>query len=141
MASPTRVQAVDRKVGEAIRHRRKALGLSQEVLAAAVKISSQQVWKYETGGSRISASKLLDVARALKVPVAYFFLGLEDSYAEESAAATDAKVASLMASVEGKQLLDLFPQLETAASRKLVVDLLKAITNVSGAQPGNTKKL
>ena len=67
---------VDRHVGRLIRLRRRALGMSQGALAAAVGLSFQQVQKYERGRNRVSASTLHALAAALGVGVADFFEGL-----------------------------------------------------------------
>ncbi|MGF1605687.1 MAG: helix-turn-helix domain-containing protein [Rhodothalassiaceae bacterium] len=66
-------RAVDLYVGQRLRTRRNALGLTQQELAGTLKISYQQIQKYETGGNRISAGKLFVLARALDMPVNYFF--------------------------------------------------------------------
>ena len=49
------------------------LGLSQEDLASAIGLTFQQVQKYERGTNRISVSRLVDICKALKVQVDYFF--------------------------------------------------------------------
>jgi transcriptional regulator with XRE-family HTH domain len=68
---------VDRHVGQAIRARRKALGLGQVELGIQLGISFQQVQKYEQGINRVSASTLHGLAIALEASVASFFAGLE----------------------------------------------------------------
>lgn len=68
---------IDTHVGMRIRARRRELEFSQATLALAIKVSLQQVQKYETGANRISASKLFMAANALEVPVSWFFDGLE----------------------------------------------------------------
>ncbi len=70
---------VDVFVGKKLRLRRKLLGLSQEVVASAVGVTFQQVQKYERGVNRISASRLSEFADVLKVPIIYFFEGLNQS--------------------------------------------------------------
>ena len=70
---------VDAHVGERIRQRRTALGLTQEHLANALAISYQQVQKYETGANRVSAGRLFEVAGKLDVDIGYFFEGLDAS--------------------------------------------------------------
>lgn len=67
---------VDVHVGQRIRQRRWAIGMTQQQLADAVGIKFQQIQKYETGMNRVSASRLWDIAVAMQVPVAYFFEGL-----------------------------------------------------------------
>jgi transcriptional regulator with XRE-family HTH domain len=64
---------VDTHVGKRIRQRRWLIAMTQERLADVVGIRFQQIQKYETGANRVSASRLWDIARALDVPVAYFF--------------------------------------------------------------------
>ena len=65
--------SVDLHVGHKIRDRRKELRLSQTDLGRKVGVSFQQVQKYENGTNRVGASRLAAIARALGVPVAYFF--------------------------------------------------------------------
>ncbi|WP_233560388.1 helix-turn-helix domain-containing protein [Oleomonas cavernae] len=66
---------MDIQIGRRIRERRWLLGLSQEKLARRVGLKFQQVQKYETAGSKVSASRLLLIARALEVSVSYFYEG------------------------------------------------------------------
>ena len=73
----TRSSEVDAHVGRRVRERRKALGMSQEKLADAIGIASQQVQKYEIGLNRVSASRLWDITEALEVDVGYFFEGIQ----------------------------------------------------------------
>src|SRR5580698_8757948 len=67
---------IDLHVGARIRLRRRMQGVSQEKLADALGLTFQQVQKYERGANRVSASKLYEIAAALRAPVAYFFDGL-----------------------------------------------------------------
>lgn len=69
---------VDAYVGERIRERRTALGLTQDHLASALEISYQQVQKYETGANRVSAGRLYEIAKKLDVDISYFFEGLDE---------------------------------------------------------------
>ncbi len=66
-------QEVDRLVGQRIRERRLARGITQQGLAKALGISYQQVQKYENGTNRISAGRLFVLARLLGADVADFF--------------------------------------------------------------------
>lgn len=68
---------VDVHVGQRVRQRRWMLGLTQHQLAERVGIRFQQIQKYETGENRMSASRLWSLAKALGVPIAYFYEGLE----------------------------------------------------------------
>ena len=64
---------VDLHVGARIRLRRRMQGVSQEKLAEALGLTFQQVQKYERGANRVSASKLYEIAAALRAPVDAFF--------------------------------------------------------------------
>jgi transcriptional regulator with XRE-family HTH domain len=76
-----RTKRIDAHVGERIRLRRTELGLTQEQLAEALDVSYQQIQKYETGANRVSAGRMLEIARKLDVDVGYFFEGLSDEEA------------------------------------------------------------
>ncbi|MDM9993834.1 helix-turn-helix transcriptional regulator, partial [Bartonella henselae] len=63
-------------VGKKIRFRRKMLKMSQKTLADHLKVSSQQIQKYETGLNRVSAGRLKEIADILSVPIAFFYADL-----------------------------------------------------------------
>lgn len=67
---------VDIHVGSRVKSRRVILGLSQEELANSIGLTFQQVQKYERGTNRISVSRLVDICRALKSPMEYFYEGI-----------------------------------------------------------------
>ncbi|MBS0562276.1 MAG: helix-turn-helix transcriptional regulator [Proteobacteria bacterium] len=74
-----RVRAADRHVGARIRERRVMLGYSQQQLAELIGVTYQQAHKYEHGLNRISAGRLYEIAQALRVPVSWFYEGLDSS--------------------------------------------------------------
>ena len=118
-------EPVDLHVGDRIRLRRKALGLSQEHLAAAVGVSYQQVQKYERGHNRVSASSLFEISCSLDVGVSYFFDGLARGLGDANEAANP---PALMASHEGRELAALFPMVTSAAVRRQIVDFVRVIS-------------
>src|SRR3954468_19536390 len=65
----------DKLIGERIRARRTELGLTQEQRAVGLDVSYQQIPKYESGASRIAASRLVALAARLEAPVTYFLGG------------------------------------------------------------------
>ncbi len=77
------MNGIDSAVGNRIRRRRKALGLSQSDLADEIGVKFQQVQKYETGVNRVAASRLWIMAEALQVSITYFFEDLEPQETEE----------------------------------------------------------
>ena len=68
---------VDRMVCERLRARRLLLGLSQTDIAMAAGLSPQQIHKYETGTSRLTAGRLAQFASILNVPLSYFYDDLD----------------------------------------------------------------
>jgi CheY-like chemotaxis protein/DNA-binding XRE family transcriptional regulator len=76
-------------IGQRIRERRKLLKLSQTELAELMGFSYQQMQKYETGVSRVTAGKLLQFAKILNVPPSYFYDGLKLEEAVGSRIRTD----------------------------------------------------
>ena len=69
--------AIDKHVASRLRERRIVSGISQQKLAVALGLTFQQVWKYEQGKSRIGAGRLYEFAKALGVPVTFFFDGID----------------------------------------------------------------
>lgn len=69
---------VDVEVGKKIRVQRTMRKMSQTELGNRIGVTFQQVQKYERGSNRVSASKLVEIARALDVDVRLFFDGLEE---------------------------------------------------------------
>jgi transcriptional regulator with XRE-family HTH domain len=47
--------------------------MTQTTLGKAVGLTFQQVQKYESGGNRISSSRLFEFSKILNVPVSHFF--------------------------------------------------------------------
>jgi len=74
-----RVTNIDIHVGKKLKLRRINLGLSQQKVGKLMKITFQQIQKYEKGENRISAGKLYKLSKILKVPIIYFFDGLDNN--------------------------------------------------------------
>ncbi|UVO35690.1 helix-turn-helix domain-containing protein [Bradyrhizobium arachidis] len=64
---------IDARIGERIRSQRKRVGLSQKELANRLDIVFQQLQKHENGTSRVPASRLYEISRALNTPISHFF--------------------------------------------------------------------
>ncbi|MDO8409438.1 MAG: helix-turn-helix transcriptional regulator [Phenylobacterium sp.] len=125
---------VDRHVGLRIRLRRKELGVSQEKLADSIGLTFQQVQKYERAANRVSASKLWEVARALKTSIAYFYEGLGDP-AEQPNGAEDGRdtVHDFLLTPEGMELATLFPRIRRARVRRRLLDLVRTMAEEAEA--------
>ena len=119
---------VDVYVGARVRNRRKVLGLSQEALARSIDLTFQQVQKYERGSNRISASKLHLIARALKVPMNYFFDGAPDGGNGETVEPADEQtVRDLLLTAEGMELAQFFPRVANVRARRRVLELVRSL--------------
>ena len=121
---------VDVHVGQRVRQRRKIMGLSQQDLARALGLTFQQVQKYERGTNRVSASKLWEIARTLKVPVAYFFdgdLGYIEGAQDGVELDQEQAVSRFLATAEGIDLARAFPLMTSARLRRKVVELVKTL--------------
>ena len=74
----------NKHLGNKLKLRRLALGLTQTKVAKAINVTFQQIQKYEKGTNGVSSMRLLQLSNFLKVPIKYFF---EDfpKYAENAA--------------------------------------------------------
>jgi transcriptional regulator with XRE-family HTH domain len=126
---------VDRHVGLHIRMRRKALGISQEKLAEALGLTFQQIQKYERGANRVSASKLWEIARALKVNVAYFYEGLEEEHEGGMKGFMGAHAQTFLLTPEGLELAASFPRIHRPALRRRVLELVRALAETEPESP------
>lgn len=106
---------VDLHVGKRLKQRRMLLGMTQEQLADKVGVSFQMVQKYEKGSCRVGASRLMQIATALKVEPAFFF-------DEAEAAPSLGKVS------EDSKVID-----DDVMSKKETIDLLKAYYTLDDA--------
>jgi len=68
-----RLNPIDIHIGERLKLSRHAADMTQEQLGKASGLTFQQIQKYEKGNSRISASRLYQLASFLGVPASYFF--------------------------------------------------------------------
>jgi transcriptional regulator with XRE-family HTH domain len=73
--NPRAVLPADGALGKRIRLRRVELKISQSELAAKLGLSFQQIQKYEKGTNRVGASRLEQIAKALDVPMTFFYEG------------------------------------------------------------------
>ena len=119
---------VDTHVGARVKARRLLLGMSQEELAKAVGLTFQQIQKYERGANRISASRLTEIAKAMKTPLDYFFSGT-GSLASEIGTSTRSK-ANMRGVSDVKQAS--FDDTEMM-TRKDVIELVRAYQRISSA--------
>jgi len=124
-----------------VRLARKALDLTQEALADRLGVTFQQLQKYEKGVNRMSASRLHQAAVVLGVPVSFFFP--EGAAAPAAGSATDQPLATMefVNTEEGVELNRAFSQINNAAVRQRVIDLVQSLARSSGpAQRGGRSR-
>ena len=63
----------NKHLGNKLKLRRLALGLTQTKVAKAINVTFQQIQKYEKGTNGVSSSRLMQLSNFLKVPITYFF--------------------------------------------------------------------
>ena len=63
----------NKHLGNKLKLRRLALGLTQTKVAKAINVTFQQIQKYEKGTNGVSSIRMLQLANYLKVQVNYFF--------------------------------------------------------------------
>jgi transcriptional regulator with XRE-family HTH domain len=130
--SPKKPNYVDEHVAKRLRLRRNLLGLSQDELARRLNLTPQLIQKYETSETRISASRLYDIAAQLAVPITWFFEGLKDRKPVSTgpASATETQDWSeLVTKRESRELLELYFGISDERLRRKVMEvaqLLKA---------------
>jgi transcriptional regulator with XRE-family HTH domain len=113
---------LNRLIGRNIRLHRLRKELSQAKLAARVGVSFQQLQKYERGADRISASRLLRLARALNVPIPAFFEAPGDTGGH-------ALARTLAAERDEARLLRAYSQIVDSKPRKLLAALAEAFAS------------
>jgi transcriptional regulator with XRE-family HTH domain len=72
---PRKVGVQDIELGKRIRLRRIEMKISQSELGAKLGLSFQQIQKYEKGVNRVGAARLDQIAKALDVPLTFFYEG------------------------------------------------------------------
>lgn len=70
----------DLHVGRLIQLTRVRFGMSQKDLATMTGVTFQQIQKYETGGNRISVSRLKSIADAFEMPVSMLMAEAQKPY-------------------------------------------------------------
>ncbi len=124
-------RSLDIEVGERIRTHRLWRGLSQVDLGKALGITFQQIQKYERGTNRVSASRLVQIAKVFGVPPANFF---PEQASETGRDREDmiGELAGFLKSNDGRDLNTAFAQITAPAIRKAIVGLVLAIAEQAG---------
>lgn len=127
-SSPKKPNHVDLHLASRLRLRRILLGLSQEELGKRLGLTAQQIQKYEAGATRMSASRLHDLAAQLAVPITWFFEELPAHDQRRTAARAadgpeETSLSQLMARREAHQLVELYFGIDDEELRKKVLEM------------------
>jgi transcriptional regulator with XRE-family HTH domain len=114
-----RADEIDAIIGKNVHLTRTARGIRRAAVAKAIGVTVQQLQKYETGGARISAARLVRIAEALHVPVAELFAGTSPRNLAMHRSSTNAKAHALLRLMSERQ-------------QKLAID---ALTIIAGTTP------
>jgi transcriptional regulator with XRE-family HTH domain len=109
-------------VGQNMRIGRLQVGLSQTELGARVGVTFQQIQKYEKGANRIGASRLQQIADALRVPIPTLFDGAPTAHHS-----CQQSVQGLLAKPQALRLLLAFDKVNDEAVRLAVLHLVESI--------------
>jgi transcriptional regulator with XRE-family HTH domain len=121
---------IDGRIGQLIRERRLELSLTQDDLAKLLHIAQNQLQKYEAGDNRISASRLVECARALKVPITWFYQWTDPH---------DVTGGTTVGRADETALIEAFRDL-TPAGRAQLVSIAEVLRGEKGKVPGRNKR-
>ncbi|WEO75023.1 helix-turn-helix domain-containing protein [Agrobacterium vitis] len=133
MGFPKIPHETDFDVGQKIKARRRAIGMSQETLGKALGITFQQIQKYEKGTNRVGASRLSNIADFLAVPISYFFRDNDENSerSSESMSLPDDEITRFLATSEGQALNKAFAKIKVKIVKRSVVALTKTLAKVN----------
>lgn len=128
---------MDVALGAAVRIRRRTIGMSQEALAEQCGVSFQQIQKYENGANRISFSRLVQIARALRCRVVDLMDVLDTPGQEPTG---DMDLLGRMRTPGALELLAAYERLPPEA-RSSLVSFMRALTGVEGSMRMRQKEI
>jgi len=121
---------LDIALGSRIRLRRRELGFSQEQLAREVGITFQQVQKYEHGTNRVSFSRLVEIAQALKCGIVDIIGDLDRPTGGEPFSRHLASLSEPGAT----ELLDAYASITSPKHRRAILNLAKQLAEGKAAE-------
>ncbi|PIE12195.1 MAG: transcriptional regulator [Rhodobacterales bacterium] len=129
------INEVDRLVGQRMKARRKAMGMSQTDLANAAGVRFQQIQKYESGANRVSASRLWAIAEALNVEVVFFFEGIRPVQDQTAETPTPVDTLGFLQDKAAVEMLTMFSTLPQAQKNAVLSIVRSMIDSEAAKQP------
>ena len=112
MVAASKPDPVDVHVGARLRLRRLQVGMNQGALARAIRVTFQQVQKYERGANRLSASRLYAACGVLRVKPGYFFEELTTQEPDDGRAGDDEGSPAPLMTQQSLELVMLLPEVD-----------------------------
>ena len=109
---------IDIIVFNRIKHRRVALNINQKDMASKIGVSMQQYNKYERGENRITAGRLNEIAKILKVNISYFFQEEKDNKLEGE----NYNLSEI------SEFIKLFSGIESQEKRRALLNIMKSLS-------------
>lgn len=129
---------LDVRIGERIRSQRKQIGLSQKELASRLDIVFQQLQKHENGTSRVPASRLYEIARALNTPISHFFdINERETPRRPSPSYEISTIVGAQKGKLGKQILELVTAFMKIKDEDARAEILSLVVRLS---PSKTRR-
>lgn len=125
-------RAADIAIGRRIRLRRMAIGMSQQAVANKLKLSFQQLQKYENGTNRVGGSRLHEIAVILGVQPHYFFATIDN--AETGEGMFDAGTR-MMTMKDGIAMANAFIAIADRTTRAHLVAIAQRLAGQDISQP------
>ncbi|MBV5266624.1 helix-turn-helix domain-containing protein [Pinisolibacter aquiterrae] len=130
--TPHRITDADRAVAARLRHHRQARGLTQRGLAALTSDTERAISFYERATTRVSARKLVDLARALEIPIAWFCADVDEEAFVIFDPATNDEATTLrrfLETPEGWELNRAFNRIASSTKRALILQLVEGLAS------------
>lgn len=108
-------------IGNRIYNIRLGRGLSRAKLAKEINITHQQIAKYENGSNKVSAARLYIIAKALDMPISYFYDNI-DQHTPLDEVSTQHQRLCLDLSTN-------FMNIKSSKIQKSIADLVKSFTD------------
>jgi len=128
----------DIRIGQRLRMRRLILGLSQRRLGDAIGVTMQQIHKYESAATRISASRLHQLSDLLGVPISFFFdeTGHEaldpHRWLAELGEVSEARQSGELTYSDTIELIRAFWRISDPTTRRNMLDLIRSLARRFG---------
>jgi transcriptional regulator with XRE-family HTH domain len=130
--TPPRITDADRAVAARLRRHRQARRLTQRDLAALSGDTERAISFYERATTRVSARKLVDLARALEIPIAWLCADVDEEACVILNSAIDDEEATLrhfLETREGWELNRAFNRIAGSAKRALILRLVEGLAD------------